>query len=676
MSETIRLLYAEDSAADRDLTRAYFQAHAPDFALEMVGTGQECLARLREGRHDGLLLDNHLPDCDGADVLRALTEADLSLPVVMTTAVGDEELVVRLLRLGAWDYVPKQGDYIQSLPSVLRSAVAEHRRLREQGHAARRRQRRVLYVEHNAADIDLTSQHFAAYAGHLSLEVVATSKEALERLKDEPAIDLVLADLRMPDMNALDLLREVRQRGLSLPVVVVTGQGDEMTAVAALKLGAYDYIVKRADYLMQLPYAIDNAIDRFQLTLLNRRLHTELAERQRSEAERAQLVEDLRQAQKIDSLGRLAGGVAHDFNNLLTVIIGRTDLLLLDTRDGDPVRESLADIQAAATRAAELTRQLLAFSRRQLLQPRVIDLNALIHDGSRMLRRLLGEDVELVTVLAGDLGRVRADPGQIDQVIINLAVNARDAMPRGGTLTIETRNLEIGPEDPQPHPSFVPGSYVMVAMSNSGESIDAAVLPRIFEPFFTTKARGGGTGLGLSMVYGIVKQSGGWIRVDSEPARGTTFEIYLPRVNAPISAAAEGLADAETPRGSEAVLVVEDEETVRKLTCQTLRGYGYQVIEASDGGDALLKCEQHSSPIPLMITDVVMPQMSGPELAHRLRQLYPGMKVIFTSGYTDDAMVRHGLREHTMSFLQKPFAPAALARKVREVLDDRTGATV
>ena len=667
MSETFRLLYAEDNSADSDLTRQYFSAHAPDIRLDVVESGASCLARLREHEYDGLLLDNHLPDLDAIDVLRSLAAKKTAVPVVVVTSVGDEELVVRLLRLGAWDYVPKQGAYIEKLPVIVRRAMAERRARREPGHPTWREARRVLYIERHDADIDLTARHLAEHAPHLRLDVVRSSKEALQRVQDT-TVDLVLTDLRMPDMGALDFLREVRARALQVPTVVVTGQGDEQTAVAALKLGAYDYIVKRDDYLTQLPSAIDNSIDRFRLAQVNRQLETELADRERAEAERARLAELLQRAQKIDSLGRLAGGVAHDFNNLLTVITGHADLISVQLGNDDPLHDSVTEIKAAAVRAGELTRQLLAFSRRQLLQPRVLDLNASIRESTKMLRRLLGEDVELATVLDTALARIKADPGQLDQVLVNLAVNARDAMPRGGKLTIETRNVTVDAEEAQRHPSFQPGTYVLLAVSDTGAGIADKDMPYIFEPFFTTKGQGQGTGLGLSMVYGIVKQSGGWIWAYSEPGRGTTFKIYLPRVEARLTPV-DPAAEPDSPRGSETILVVEDDETVRKLTCHVLRKHGYEVMEASNGGEALLTCEAHREPIPLLISDVVMPRMSGPELAARLQTLHPEMRVLYTSGYTDAAVVRHGLSEDTMWFLQKPFTPSQLARKVRDVLD-------
>jgi two-component system cell cycle sensor histidine kinase/response regulator CckA len=665
---TIRILYAEDNLADSDLTLEHFSLHAPDFQVEVVQTGQECLSRMTQGGYDLLLLDNHLPDMEGIDVLTALTSLEVSVPIVVVTSVGDEDLVVTVLRLGAWDYVAKHGDYLAALPAVLRNAVVEHRRIHERGHAARRQPRRVLYIERHAADVDLTATHFGLHAPHLTLHAVRTAKEGLDLLASE-RFDLVLTDLRMPDMSALDLLRELRRRDLAVPLIVVTGRGDENAAVATLKLGASEYIVKREGYLTQLPYAIDNAIDRFQLVVINTRLEAELAGRERAEADRAHLAAELQQAQKIDSLGRLAGGIAHDFNNLLSIIMVNLDFLDIDVAANSPLRSSIDDIRSAAQRASDLTRQLLAFGRRQVMQPRVLDVNLLIRESTRMLTRLLGEDIELSTTLDPDLAGVKADPSQLDQVVVNLALNARDAMPEGGKLTIETRNVIVDEHAPERHASFGPGKYVMIAVSDTGNAIDPAVLPHIFEPFFTTKAHGKGTGLGLSTVYGIVKQSGGWIWVYSERGYGTSFKIYLPRVDEAALAAEEKQAENDPPRGHETVLVVEDEEMVRKVTCQALRKYGYTVIEASDGEQALLACEREASTIPLLITDVVMPHMSGPALAARLRELYPDMRVLFTSGYTDDAVVRHGLLDQSVSFLQKPFSPRALANKVREVID-------
>ena len=382
--------------------------------------------------------------------------------------------------------------------------------------------------------------------------------------------------------------------------------------------------------------------------------------------------EQLRQAQKMEAIGQLAGGVAHDFNNLLTIISGYGDLLINGVLDSQgPARELVGEILKAAERATGLTRQLLAFSRRQVLAPQVLVLNHVLHDIDKMLRRLIGEDIRLTSILAPDLGSIKADPGQVEQVVLNLCVNARDAMPRGGQLTLETANVTLDTAYARTHPEVQPGPYVMLAVTDTGCGMDAATQARIFEPFFTTKGVGKGTGLGLATVYGIVKQSGGSVYVYSEVGRGTSFKVFLPRV-ADTAPAASSRADKATPvrfGRPETLLVVEDDPAVRALTRTVLKSSAYDVIEASDPEDALRWVEEHPQPIHLLVTDVVMPGMSGRVLAERLKEVRPEIKVLFVSGYTDDAVVRHGLLEAEVAFLQKPFSPDALARKVREVLD-------
>jgi CheY-like chemotaxis protein len=370
----------------------------------------------------------------------------------------------------------------------------------------------------------------------------------------------------------------------------------------------------------------------------------------------------------MEAIGRLAGGVAHDFNNLLTIIFGSSDVLLEDLSRDYRLRAEVEEIMKAARRAASLTRQLLAFSRRQLLELQVLDLNALVANLEGMLRRLIGEDVEFRTVLTPARGTVLADPGQLEQVIMNLAVNARDAMPQGGKLTIETAAADLDESSAQAHIPVIAGSYIMLAVSDTGTGMDAEVKARLFEPFFTTKEKGKGTGLGLAMVYGIVKQSGGYIWVYSEPRHGTTFKIYLPRIEAD----PEPLAPKAAPvslRGSETVLVVEDEEAVRSLIRTVLETRGYVVIAAEAGEAALRLANAHDGVIHLLVTDVVMPGMSGRDLAEHLAPVRREMKALYLSGYTDDAIVQHGVLEQGIAFLQKPFMPQELARKVREVLD-------
>jgi two-component system, cell cycle sensor histidine kinase and response regulator CckA len=384
--------------------------------------------------------------------------------------------------------------------------------------------------------------------------------------------------------------------------------------------------------------------------------------------ERRALEEQLRQSQKMEAVGRLAGGIAHDFNNLLTVIKGYSELMLEELDGPDPLHNELDEIRKAADRAASLTRQLLAFSRQQVLAPKVLDLNIIVNNMDKLLHRLLGEDIDLFTVLEPGLGRVKADPGQLEQVIMNLAVNARDAMPRGGKLTIETTNVDLDDAYARDHVSVTPGRYVMIAVSDTGLGMTEKVKSRIFEPFFTTKEVGKGTGLGLSTVYGIIKQSGGYVWVYSELGIGSTFKVYLPRVDAPADfTPAHSLQPAR--RGTETVLLVEDEDGVRALVRQVLHKHGYNVLEARNGGEALLMCERHQGKIDLLLTDVVLEQMSGRELAERLLKVRPEMKVLYVSGYADDAIVHHGVLTAGMAFLQKPFTTEALARKVRSVLD-------
>jgi PAS domain S-box-containing protein len=384
---------------------------------------------------------------------------------------------------------------------------------------------------------------------------------------------------------------------------------------------------------------------------------------------RRQLEDQLRQAQKMEAVGMLAGGVAHDFNNLLTIISGYSQLILNNLSASDPNRHSAEQIMKAGERAAALTRQLLAFSRRQVLQPKVFELNKLVASLSTMLQRLIGEDVELRLVLPPEVGRVSADPGQIEQVLMNLAVNARDAMPQGGILTIETSNRQIGEEYTGRHITVKPGSYIQLSVSDTGSGMDQATKARLFEPFFTTKAPGRGTGLGLSTVFGIVKQSGGNVEVYSEPGHGTSVKVYLPSID---QQAFIETADPrrKTARGTETILLAEDDEMVRSLVRETLEREGYKVIESADPVEARRIADHHKGNIQLLITDVVMPKLSGRELAEQLIRRRPDLKVLYMSGYTDNAVLNSGILHQDVAFLQKPFTPSALAEKVREVLEN------
>jgi PAS domain S-box-containing protein len=418
---------------------------------------------------------------------------------------------------------------------------------------------------------------------------------------------------------------------------------------------------------------IDVEISAYPLTFAGRSaelvLASDITERKRAEEALHLSEAQLRQALKMEAVGKLAGGVAHDFNNLLTAINGHSEMCLRRLQPEDALYRHLEEIKKAGDRAAALTRQLLAFSRKQILQPAVIDLNHIVVEVSKLLQRLIGEDIDLHMGLEAELGKIKADPNQLEQVLMNLSVNARDAMPKGGKLTIETSNVQLGEEFASRHISVPPGDYVMLAVSDTGCGMDAATEARIFEPFFTTKEIGKGTGLGLATVYGIVKQSGGSVWVYSELGQGTTFKIYFPCVDGSAEKLKSDTGDSELLAGTETVLLVEDEEVVRETAMEILQECGYLVLHAKDGKEALQLAHQHPGEIHLMLTDVVMPRMSGRELTEELTLLRPDIKVLYMSGYTDDAIVHHGVLDEGTAFIGKPFSIEALGRKVREMLD-------
>jgi len=385
--------------------------------------------------------------------------------------------------------------------------------------------------------------------------------------------------------------------------------------------------------------------------------------------------EQLRQSQKMEAVGRLAGGIAHDFNNILSIILSYCGMMLAELRDGDPLRDDLVEIKKAGERAAELTKQLLMFSRHQMIEHRVLDVRQILIGMEKMIRRLLGADVELTLLPSTSVGRVTADAGQVEQIVMNLVVNARDAMPHGGKLVLETRNVELDAEYAAVHAGATPGSYVMLALTDTGVGMTKEVQARVFEPFFTTKEKGKGTGLGLSTVFGIVKKRGGHVWLYSEPGKGTTFRVYLPRTGASSDRISSIPPSIGGVKGSETILLVEDDEQVRGVACSILRRQGYRVLEASNGGEALMACEQHPSPIHLLLTDVVLPRMSGRQLADRLLALRPEMKLLFMSGYTDEAIHQGAVLDSGATCLQKPLTPDMLSRTVREVLDRRTNAS-
>jgi two-component system, cell cycle sensor histidine kinase and response regulator CckA len=482
---------------------------------------------------------------------------------------------------------------------------------------------------------------------------VATAAAFREALAEK--WDLILAAYESTRLGTLAALEILRENGADIPFVAISGPIAEESVLEVLKAGAAGHIAR--EHLSRLGMLVAREMSQ--------------AEGRR---ERSRLEQQFRQAQKMEAVGRLAGGVAHDFNNLLTVITGYADLLLGGGHLQTPQRTALEEIRRAAERGGSLTHQLLAFSRRQPFTARMVPLNTVIVNMEKMLSRLIGEDVELITVAAAEPATVRTDPGQLEQVIMNVVVNARDAMPGGGKLIIETSNAEVDLTYAGLAVDLKPGSYVVLAISDTGMGMDSETTAHLFEPFFTTKGPGKGTGLGLATAYGIVKQSGGAISVYSEPGRGTTVKIYLPSAEAKAAAEASGEAPAALMRGTETILVLEDEARVRRLICEVLTGRGYRVLEAVRGDEAVRMAAEYDGRIDLLLADVVMPEMSGPQALEQIRVPHPHIKVLFMSGYTDEAMVHHGILGSGVPFLQKPFLPDTLARQVREVLSAQASA--
>jgi signal transduction histidine kinase len=498
-------------------------------------------------------------------------------------------------------------------------------------------------------EMALTDAHFER-----DVEVVGNAFQGLRRI-DECSHDVYLVDYKLPDQNGLELIREAKSRGATRPFILMTGHGSGDVDEAALKEGVADYVEKHM-LSAHLERSIRYAIRDWQ---------AEQALRERED--------QLRQAQKMEAIGRLAGGVAHDFNNLLTAVIGYADAIAERENTDDATRRDVGEIRKAADRAASLTRQLLAFGRKQFLRPVVLDLNETVTSLLQMLPRVIGENIQTHPRLAKDLARVTADPSQMEQVLVNLVLNARDAMPMGGAISIETANVELTAANLAADGlRLPPGSYVMLAVSDTGTGMDATTRARAFEPFFTTKPKGKGTGLGLATVYGIVDQTGGEITIKTALGHGTVVRIYLPAVAAPADK-----REVDPPRpaktfGSESVLVVEDNDAVRELAILALRQRGYEVLEAASAEQALDLITQGARP-QLLLTDVVMPGLSGPNLAARLLQHIPRLRVLYMSGYSEDAAAAHGTFWGGVPLLQKPFTSSQLADRVRLTLDMANG---
>jgi signal transduction histidine kinase len=520
---------------------------------------------------------------------------------------------------------------------------------------------RLVLVEDSEDDARLILRELHRGGYNVTAQRVDTP-QALTSVLADGKWDLVISDHKLPQFSAPEALRLVQERAPDLPFIIVSGSMGEDLAVAAMKAGAVDYLVKG------------------QLTRLAPAVRRELADaeqrRQRAQAEETlrRTEHQLRQAQKMEAIGRLAGGIAHDFNNLLTAILGYSELLLQEMPSDAAGRADIDEIKKAGDRAAALTRQLLAFSRQQVLEPRVADFNEIVANVEKLLRRVIGADVELVTDLDPAIGHVRVDPGQMEQVLMNLAINASDAMPHGGRLSIRTTQ-RVFTQPSQVHTiAMDPGQYLLLTVSDTGTGMTPDIVKQIFEPFFTTKGAGQGTGLGLSTVYGIVQQSGGYIWVDSEAGRGTVFEIYLPCVDEPLEAVKLGASPPQRAEGSETVLLVDDDVGIRDLLCRALKERGYRVLTAPDGLEAMAVAEAHADAIHILITDLVMPRMGGAELAAHLSAAHRDLAVLYISGYTDRREWKLEASQVGRAYLQKPFTPSVLMRKVRELLDATIGA--
>jgi len=638
--EQLRVLVAEDCADDAKLLARELRRSIALVSFERVDDAEAMRVALRRQTWDLVISDWSMPNFSALAALTTLGEFGLDIPFIIVSGTIGEDVAVSAMRAGAHDYIIK-GNLARLVPAIereLRDArVRAARRFAEEELSKAALRYRTLfegtfwptwvYDRHTLAFIEVNEAALVHY-GYTRDELAALTVTVL----DAPRSFGSAEDGSAGDLEECAILHKKRDGTLIWVELKVTDI--ELDGRAARLASVRD-----------------------------------LTERKAAQAALRRTEEQLRQAQKMEAIGGLAGGIAHDFNNLLSVILSYTELVIEELKPGEPIRADIEQVQLAGQKAAQLTRQLLAFSRKQMLELVVLDINRVVAEIERMLGRLIGEDVQVTVLTDRALGKIHADAGQIEQIIMNLVVNARDAMPMGGKLTIETTNVELDSTYADEHVDVKPGSYVMLAVTDTGTGMDEATRARVFEPFFTTKSKDRGTGLGLATVFGIVKQSGGHIWLYSEVGKGTTFRIYFPRNDEARGGAHKPVLEVLVLTGVETVLLVEDDRQVRESARSILRRNGYNVLEAQTGGDALLLCEQYTARIHLLVTDVVMPRMSGRQLAERLVPLRPEMRVLYMSGYTDNSIVHHGILDAGIAFLQKPITPPALLRKVREVLD-------
>lgn len=644
----MQILLIEDNPVDALLVQeALSEVSAIVFEVSHALRLSEGLEQLGIHAFDVILLDLGLPDSRGIETMARLSKGARGTPVVVLTGLDDESVALSAVQAGAQDYLVKGSADSNSLSKAVRYAVERKGAER----ALRESEARVRLLLDSTAEaiygIDVEGNCSFCNASCVRLLGYSTSSDLLGQ-NMRSLVHYARADKTPLPREDCKIERVLREGGIA-------HADDEVFWRADKRPIPVEYWAH--------PIREDGLIIGSVVTFLDI-------------SERKQLEEQYRHAQKLEGIGRLAGGVAHDFNNLLTVINGYGEMLATELPGDGPHKELAQEIVNAGERAAALTRQLLAFSRRQVLVPKPLDLNAVVTGMENMIRRLIGEDIHLLVAPGGDLWRVRADRGQIEQVIMNLVVNSRDAMPRGGRLTIEVDNAVLDESYLRAHVHAKPGAHVQISISDTGTGMDSATMARIFEPFFTSKGPEKGTGLGLATVYGIVNQSGGHIEVYSEVDVGTTFKVYLPREMAEGDVEEFFHVAPVKLDGTETLLLVEDEESVRRLARLVLEKHGYKVLEAECPDKALEVTAKFKEPISLMVTDVVMPKMSGRQLADRFAELRPEMLVLFISGYTDDAIIHHGVLESGTQFLQKPFPPETLARRVREMLDAKKSAAV
>jgi signal transduction histidine kinase/DNA-binding response OmpR family regulator len=634
----LRVLIAEDDPAHAEAIRREMGKAGGAFEIRVAGTLREFRELVAGDPPDMALMDLNLPDGRAIEVL---TSPPVSgpFPVLIMTSYGSEQAAVEAMKAGALDYFVKSPDSFSDLPRILGRAEREWRLLQSNRRAER--------------DLEESEAKMRSILDNIGIGVSLISRkmEILELNRRMRAwFPTIESDQRPICYQAFnDPPREAACDYCPTCRTLRDGLVHEATTQTPQAGVVRNYRI--------ISSPIFNAAGEVSAAI-------EMVE---DITERLSLESQLRQAQKMEAVGRLAGGVAHDFNNMLGVILGYTDLALRRLNAQEPLYQDLQEVHNAARRSADLTRQLLAFSRKQIVTPRVINLNEAVTLQQKMLGRLIGEDIDLKFIPGPDLWNIQLDPSQVDQVLANLAVNARDAIAGVGSITIETANVTLDESYIQRHRYATPGDYVLLAVSDSGRGMNGEILERIFEPFFTTKAEGQGTGLGLSTVYGIVKQNEGTIQAYSEPGRGTTLKIYFPR----FSGEASPLEPVkEMPlAGSETVLIVEDEPQILLLAKRILEHYGYITIGAGSPGEALLLLEKHRGPLDLLLTDVIMPAMTGPDLKARVEALHPGIKTVFMSGYTAEVIAQRGLLDEGRAFVQKPFTVEGLMRKVRGVLD-------